>query len=124
MVRLDVARRSGQSVNRPPTKHDRSRCPIEFGNGDHHGGLNRRKPSVGTLPFLDRLKFKRLRGDIRHVEVAQHFRVTVPGLRRWVAKGEFPIPHSTIAQTWYYQESVIRHRMLTGEWPEGVKFIR
>ncbi len=77
LVRLDVARRAGQGVARPPAKHDRSRRPVEFGNGDHHGRLDRRKSAVGTLPFLDRLKFERLRGDIRHVELAQHFRRAV-----------------------------------------------
>ena len=77
LVRLDVARRAGQGVARPPAKYDRSRRPVEFGNRDHHGGLDRRKSAVGTLPFLDRLKFERLRGDIRHVELAQHFRGAV-----------------------------------------------
>ena len=77
LMRLDVARRAGQGVARSPAKHDRSRRPVEFGNGDHHGRLNRRKSAVGTLPFLDRLKFERLRGDIRHVELAQHFRGAV-----------------------------------------------
>ena len=72
-VRLDVARRAVQGVARPPAKYDRRRRAIEFGNGDHHGGFNRRKSSVGTLPLLDRLKFERLSGDIRHVELAQHF---------------------------------------------------
>ena len=76
-VRLDVARRAGQGVARPPAEYDRSRGPVEFGNGDHHGRFNRRKSPVGALPFLDRLKFERLRGDIRHVEFAQHFRGAV-----------------------------------------------
>jgi hypothetical protein len=59
-----------------------------------------------------------------HREVAEHFRVTTAGLRKWVARGEFPIPHSIIAKTWYYQEAMIAHRLRTGEWPGGVKFIQ
>ena len=72
-VRLDVARRAVQGVARPPAKYDRRRRAVEFRNGDHHGGFNRRKSSVGTLPILDCLKFERLSSDIRHIKLAQHF---------------------------------------------------
>lgn len=72
----------------------------------------KRKPTEG-IPRL-----------MTHRQVADHFQVTPAGLRRWVAKGEFPCPHSIISQTWYYREDVIAHRVKTGQWPQGVEFIR
>jgi hypothetical protein len=60
---------------------------------------------------------------LTHRQVAELFQVTPAGLRRWVAKGEFPRPHSIICQTWFYREDMIAHRIKTGEWPEDAEFM-
>ncbi len=72
----------------------------------------KRKPAV-ELPRL-----------MTHRQVAEVFQVTPAGLRKWVARGEFPCPHSIIVQTWYYREDIVAHRIKTGQWPEGLRFIR
>lgn len=58
-----------------------------------------------------------------HRQAADIFCVTSAGLRKWVEKGQFPRPHSVICQTWYYRVDVIAHRVRTGEWPHGVRFV-
>ena len=72
----------------------------------------KRKP-VAELPRL-----------MTHREVEEHFCVTPAGPRRWVAKGEFPVPHSIISQMWYYRKDMIAHRIRTGEWTQGVGFLK
>jgi hypothetical protein len=59
---------------------------------------------------------------VNHRRVAGLFDVTTAALRTWVEKGEFPEPHSVIAQTWFYRADWIAHRLKTGEWPRGVVF--
>jgi hypothetical protein len=61
---------------------------------------------------------------IPHAMVAEKFGITTTTLRNWVASGEFPEPHSTLAQTWLYRVDFIRAFLETGRWPEGVKFKR
>jgi hypothetical protein len=75
----------------------------------------KKRPRATNLEGVPRL--------MTHREVAQHFRVSSAGLRRWVEKGQFPLPHSRIAQTLYYREATISHRLLTGDWPDGVEFL-
>lgn len=59
---------------------------------------------------------------INHRSVAKACDIDTETLRAWVAKGEFPRPHSTIQSTWLYDKAIIDHWLETGRWPEGAKF--
>ncbi len=52
-------------------EHRRRRGPVELGDRDHHGRLDRRKAAVRGFPLLDRLEFEGVGGDIGDVEVAE-----------------------------------------------------
>lgn len=80
--------------------------------GEVKAKKNRARPScLDDVPEL-----------VTHREVARLFAVTPAGLRKWVHKGEFPVPHSVIAQTWYYRADWVARRLKTGDWPDGVTF--
>lgn len=59
---------------------------------------------------------------ITHRSVAEMLDLNTTTLRNWVALGEFPEPHSVIAQTWFYDAAVIEHYVRTGRWPDGARF--
>lgn len=59
---------------------------------------------------------------VTHREVAEACSVDTETLRDWVAKGEFPEPHSVIERTWFYRVDVVAHWLETGEWPRGARF--
>lgn len=61
---------------------------------------------------------------VPHRKVAEWLSIDPETLRRWVARGEFPEPHSTIAQTWFYPLAQIEHYLQHGRWPEGTRFKR
>jgi predicted DNA-binding transcriptional regulator AlpA len=51
-----------------------------------------------------------------HKRVAALCGITTDTLRTWVAKGNFPEPHSTIGKTLLYKTDLIEHWLQTGEW--------
>ena len=55
-----------------PAEHHAARSAVEFGDGDHHGGLDRVQPALGAFPFFQRLEFHGLCGEIGHVQPRQH----------------------------------------------------
>jgi hypothetical protein len=57
-----------------------------------------------------------------HRTVARLCDLDTETLRKWVAKGRWPEPHSIIEQTWFYPTDLIHHYIHTGGWPEGTKF--
>jgi predicted DNA-binding transcriptional regulator AlpA len=59
---------------------------------------------------------------INHREVAAMLGMTPQNIRRWVAMGSFPEPHSIIESLWFYRTNVVRAFVDTGKWPEGTKF--
>jgi predicted site-specific integrase-resolvase len=61
---------------------------------------------------------------ITHRKVAGLLGISCRDIRRWVAKGSFPMPHASVEVTWFYREDVIRAFLETGKWPEGVRFQR
>jgi hypothetical protein len=63
-------------------------------------------------------------GLIPHRQVAALLGITPNAIRKWVAKGAFPVPHSIFEQTWLYRVDVVRVFLDTGKWPEGTKFNR
>ena len=58
--------------NRAATEHDTTRRPVEFGDGDHHGGLDRVQSALGVFPFLESLEFDGLCRQIGYVQLDQH----------------------------------------------------
>jgi predicted DNA-binding transcriptional regulator AlpA len=61
---------------------------------------------------------------INHRKVADMLGITTKNIRRWVAKGSFPEPHSVIETVWLYRSDQVRTFLATGKWPEGTKFKR
>lgn len=59
---------------------------------------------------------------ITHREIAASCSVDTETLRKWVAKGLFPLPHSIIERTWFYRADIIEPWLETGEWPPEAKF--
>jgi hypothetical protein len=61
---------------------------------------------------------------IKMREVAAMLGITTQNIRRWVANGSWPEPHSAVATTWLYRADHIKTFVETGKWPDGVKFKR
>ena len=61
---------------------------------------------------------------VNHRDVATRLGITTQNIRRWVASGEFPEPHSVLASLWFYREDHVRAFLETGKWPDGAKFKR
>jgi hypothetical protein len=65
---------------------------------------------------------KGLRQLVNHRDVAAAFGVTTESLIRWMRKGEFPSPHSTLGTFYLFPREMIEYRLRTGKWPAGTKF--
>jgi hypothetical protein len=61
-------------------------------------------------------------GLMTHRTVARLCDLDTETLRKWVANGVWPEPHSIIQQTWFYPSDVILFFVQNGTWPEGTKF--
>lgn len=61
-------------------------------------------------------------GLLTHRTVARMCDLDTETLRKWVANGVWPEPHSIIQQTWFYPSEAIVHYVQHGVWPEGTKF--
>ena len=59
---------------------------------------------------------------INHRTVAKVLDITTETLRGWVAKGDFPRPHSIVQATWLYDKAIIDHWLDTGRWPPNASF--
>ncbi len=59
---------------------------------------------------------------INHRRVAEWWDVQPKTIRRWVAIGTFPVPHSEQGTYLFFDRSIIEHRLKTGLWPAGTKF--
>lgn len=59
---------------------------------------------------------------LTHRTVAAMMDVTTQSLRGWVERGEFPLPHSVIAATMFYEAARVESYIRTGAWPEGTRF--
>lgn len=59
---------------------------------------------------------------VNHRRVAEWWDVHPKTLRRWVEKGEFPLPHSEQGTYLLFDRAIIDHRLRTGLWPAGTKF--
>jgi hypothetical protein len=55
---------------------------------------------------------------ICHRDVARLLGVSTTLLRRWIARGVFPQPHSAIEETLFYPKHQIDHYVTHGEWPD------
>ena len=55
----------------PPAEHDAADGAVEFRDRDHHGGLDRVKPTPRAFPFFQRLELHGLGGEIGHVQLGQ-----------------------------------------------------
>jgi hypothetical protein len=62
------------------------------------------------------------RSLINHRDVADLFGTSPRNWRLWVNRGEVPVPHQQIGTLLLYDREVIRHRLDTGLWPEGVTY--
>lgn len=60
---------------------------------------------------------------VSHRDIAEKFGVTTACIRYWVRHREFPTPHVVIGHTWFYKADVIAHKLRTGSWLPGVKFL-
>jgi hypothetical protein len=67
---------------------------------------------------------KKARRLLTHRTVAQMMDVSTATIREWVRLGEFPLPHSVIARTMFYDAAKVEHYLKTGCWPAGTWFIR
>lgn len=61
---------------------------------------------------------------IRHKEVLVRADTTLAEIKRRIAKGEWPLPHSILERTWRWRRDVIEYWLTTGEWPEGAAFTK
>jgi hypothetical protein len=59
---------------------------------------------------------------IKHVLIAKALGIDAATLRRWVADGLFPEPHSDFGATWLYDRELIDHFLASGKWPAETKF--
>jgi predicted site-specific integrase-resolvase len=59
---------------------------------------------------------------ISHHDVAEWWSVSPKLLRRWIARGDFPAPHSQAGTYLFYDRAVIEHQLRTGKWPKGTVF--
>lgn len=61
---------------------------------------------------------------IRHKEVLARADMTLPEIKRRIAAGDWPLPHSILDRTWRWRREHIEHWLSTGEWPEGADFTK
>lgn len=59
---------------------------------------------------------------VNHRRVAEWWDVLPRTIRRWVDRGEFPIPHSEVGTYLFFDRAIIDHRLKTGLWPSGTRF--
>jgi predicted DNA-binding transcriptional regulator AlpA len=59
---------------------------------------------------------------LQHRIVAEWLSVNTLTLRRWVERGEFPMPISIIGTNWLYDAEMIREYIKTGLFPNTVRF--
>lgn len=57
-----------------------------------------------------------------HIALAALVGLKPRTLRRRVAAGEWPEPHSIVGWTWLYRADQVEHYIETGAWPEGTRF--
>lgn len=69
---------------------------------------------MGTETKLSRL--------LTHRTVARLCDLDTETLRKWVAKGEWPEPHSIIQQTWFYRAELIEYYIQHRQWPDDAQF--
>lgn len=59
---------------------------------------------------------------VTHLDIAAQFGVNASTWRHWLARGEVPLPHSTIGRFLFYDVSLVVERLRTGLWPRRAKF--
>ena len=69
-----VATRAGRAVGtRTAAEHDGAGCAVEFRDRHHDGAFDRQQSPLRRAPLADGLEFDRVRGEVGHVEIRQHF---------------------------------------------------
>lgn len=59
---------------------------------------------------------------IRHKEVLIRADITLAEIKRRIAAGDWPQPHSIMERTWRWRRADIEPWLATGEWPATANF--
>jgi predicted DNA-binding transcriptional regulator AlpA len=59
---------------------------------------------------------------IRHKEVQQRADIDLSEIKRRIASGDWPQPHSIMERTWRWRRADIEPWLETGEWPATANF--
>jgi predicted DNA-binding transcriptional regulator AlpA len=61
---------------------------------------------------------------IRHKEVLARADMTLAEIKRRMAEGDWPLPHSVLDRTYRWRREHVEAWLATGEWPEGASFAK